>query len=879
MAKFAYKFGIVVAYSNAVTSSTVYESRVNYGSVVGRNISGNLLVENFATKVIEPVALVNEIIEVDNIIRRYFENYDEISGIKYNKSNTIVISAVNLLENPIIPIGPWMARSTEVDMTLTLEPRRLDVCSRREMEDALYKSKNVHNHFTEVHENLDPKVVERGSLCHDSRSRGAVETDQPSNPLDFTNQRMTRPDLESIDHVVIDAMKLFELDTIYQYDGSDSEDDDEDYNLIPPTRTTEADSDSEGDGGIDIFTSVVSEIGNSINININNIDYLKLDQQQMEEIITMAVQMNRKSMEQLHPGKTKESLTKEISAVLGRDTFEGVQRNEIPAGTSVNYMMSKHTVKTKEGAFDRVKSRTLLGGDRTKNIYKDRVSEISARTVSLSALYTVAVLTAYLDLEQGVFDFQNAFVYAKLPESEQCYARMPKEESQIMIEVDPEVWTKYLNEDGHIYVRMKGALYGHPLSPMLWYQFMKEKLELLGFKTLGCEPCIFIRTNPTTNTLDIIAVHVDDLLIGTKCAATWDEIRSFRDKYFSGEGTLRTSDTVEYCNINFSTNRGDKSVYISQDSYWNKLVEKFKVLPGSTKDTPYKSNYMERLRQRPNDTEGDEETKTEFLSVIMSIFWGAKRSKPESLFTVSSLATQSKFGTKEDYDDAMIVMEYTSENKPQGTRLCVNGNLRIHCFVDSSGSIHKDTRGHGGWVFGFGDKGYGGPIEAHAGKAKQNGRSVLEYELYSLNEALPSGLFLFNLLEELGFPQQPIIIFEDNFGTIELIKRGPISTGVTKHIAAKYYFSRDLIRRHIICFRHCPSYLMIADILTKTLTKADFKKMAARLRNDYQQDPSLSDDVYERLFANSNDKVYNDQEEEKAVQLIIRIIDSLVGHP
>jgi len=50
------------------------------------------------------------------------------------------------------------------------------------------------------------------------------------------------------------------------------------------------------------------------------------------------------------------------------------------------------------------------------------------------------------------------------------------------------------------------------------------------------------------------------------------------------------------------------------------------------------------------------------------------------------------------------------------------------------------------------------------------------------------------LLEELGFPQQPIIIFEDNFGTIELI-----STGVTKHIAAKYYFSRDLIRSHIIC--------------------------------------------------------------------------------
>jgi hypothetical protein len=362
-------------------------------------------------------------------------------------------------------------------------------------------------------------------------------------------------------------------------------------------------------------------------------------------------------------------------------------------------------------------------------------------------------------------------------------------------------------------------------------------------------------------------VHVDDLLIGTKCAETWNEIRKFRDTYFGGEGTLHISDTVEYCNITFAINRADKSVYISQDAYWNKIAEKYKVLTTNTRDTPYTSNYLERLRQRSNDGEDDEETQTEFLSIIMSIFWGAKRSKPETLFTVSSLATQAKYGTKEDYDDAMTVMKYISENKPQGTRLCVNGNLRIHCFVDSSGSIHKDTRGHGGWVFGLGDKGYGGPVEAHSGKAKQNGLSVLEYELYSLNAALPSGLFLFSLLEELGFPQQPIVIFEDNFGTIELVKRGPISTGVTKHIAARYYFPRDLIRRNIICFRHCPSYLMIADILTKTLTKSEFKSMASRLRNEYQQHSSLSNEVYERLFANSNDQVYIDEYEKKAVEL------------
>ena len=403
---------------------------------------------------------------------------------------------------------------------------------------------------------------------------------------------------------------------------------------------------------------------------------------------------------------------------------------------------------------------------------------------------------------------------------------------------------------------------------------MKDKLNILGFTPLECEPCIFIRINNNTHSLDIIGVHVDDLFIGTKCSDTWEEIKKFREDHFRGEGTLKISDKVEYCNINFEINRNDKSVLITQETYWTKVIQKFNVLPTSTRTTPFNSTYMERLRNRDEQDE-DEETKTEFLSLIMSIFWGAKRTRPETLFPVSTLATQSKHGTSEDYDDSMAIIKYINDNKPQGIRLCVNGALRIHCFVDSSGSIHKDTRGHGGWVYSLGNKGYGGPLEAHSGKAKINARSVLEYELIALHEALPSGLFLYNLLEELGFPQEPIIIFEDNFGMIELIKRGPISTGVTKHIATKYYGARDLMGRNIICFRHCPTYLMLADILTKTLTRAEFTKMAARLRNDYIQDPMLADEVYEKLFRNSNDHVYIDIDEHKAAEILMIFINSL----
>ena len=67
---------------------------------------------------------------------------------------------------------------------------------------------------------------------------------------------------------------------------------------------------------------------------------------------------------------------------------------------------------------------------------------------------------------------------------------------------------------------------------------------------------------------------------------------------------------------------------------------------------------------------------------------------------------------------------------------------------------------------------------------------------------------------------------------------------------------------------------MIADILTKHFGGPDFKKMSKRLRNTIEQDPTLSDEVYKRLYLKSTDNVY--QEEDIEVdQLLSMVIDYL----
>ena len=85
----------------------------------------------------------------------------------------------------------------------------------------------------------------------------------------------------------------------------------------------------------------------------------------------------------------------------------------------------------------------------------------------------------------------------------------------------------------------------------------------------------------------------------------------------------------------------------------------------------------------------------------------------------------------------------------------------------------------------------------------------MEYELFVFHEMLPGPLFMKELLEKLGFNQLPVLVFEDNKVLIDLLCRGKISSGVTRHIHSKYYYGKDLIIRKIIELRHCPTLLMI----------------------------------------------------------------------
>ena len=445
------------------------------------------------------------------------------------------------------------------------------------------------------------------------------------------------------------------------------------------------------------------DCGNNLQISLsdyNNLDVINIT----NDCVVNVLQYNYRDMYKKHPDATLASAKAELKGIIDRGTLEPIHKSEIQSNTKVIYIMTKYVEKFKLGTLDKIKSRLLLGGNKLADEFTHRWDEVNAHTISQSSLFFLAGLYAKQKFYTGTIDFSQAFLYADLPAKDHCIAKVPKDESKLMIQLDNS-YSKYLNADGHIYAKVVKALYGHPLPPKLWYDHLVVKLALIGFKPLETDNCVFMRKQE--DKLSLIGLHVDDGFIGSEDENVFEELRQWQKEYFRGEGTIEVGDLLEYLNLMFRFNKPDGSVKISQEPYWDKVIARFNCM--TKRDKPHTTAYMKRLYNRDEDVKGSDKEITEFLSLIMSIMWGAKRSQQCVLFNTTSLASQCKYGTKEDYEDAMHLLAYISNNKSEYVKIKIDGEIQLSAFVDSSANLYKDTRGHGGYIISCGNT-YCGPV-------------------------------------------------------------------------------------------------------------------------------------------------------------------------
>ena len=107
-------------------------------------------------------------------------------------------------------------------------------------------------------------------------------------------------------------------------------------------------------------------------------------------------------------------------------------------------------------------------------------------------------------------------------------------------------------------------------------------------------------------------------------------------------------------------------------------------------------------------------------------------------------------------------------------------------------------------------------------------QSSAEAEYYAAVSAANEAIWLKQLLLDLGFSQQTIIIKEDNQACIALTKNPEDHEG-TKHVQVKYHVIRDYVNKNIVKFIYCPTADQLGDIFTKAIPEAKLRTMLKKL--------------------------------------------------
>jgi hypothetical protein len=103
--------------------------------------------------------------------------------------------------------------------------------------------------------------------------------------------------------------------------------------------------------------------------------------------------------------------------------------------------------------------------------------------------------------------------------------------------------------------------------------------------------------------------------------------------------------------------------------------------------------------------------------------------------------------------------------------------------------------------------------------------STTEAEYVALSSTVQEVLYMRSLLRELGYPQvKGTTIHEDNQSTIKIAKN-PEHHGRCKHIDLRYFFVQERVQSGDIEVKYCPTDVMIADMLTKSLGPQKFTEL------------------------------------------------------
>jgi hypothetical protein len=404
------------------------------------------------------------------------------------------------------------------------------------------------------------------------------------------------------------------------------------------------------------------------------------------------------------------------------------------------------------------------------------------------------MICSHFNYAAVVGDFSVAFMHT------------PVGEETIIIEPPRE-----FEPDKSIVWQLKKALNGlRSASAMFQKHLFGLMKNELGFRQCIVCPTLLIHDSRKL----LVVVHVDDPLVGGP-AAEVQKLFAELGQWLTVKETGDIGEATQFLgNIYTRSRRGFTEE--ATPTYIDSIVEAMKTpISGRAVSTPGVST-------KAPDEHGrkyvGEERHSRFRQVVGKIQFLAPR-RPDVLFALKEVARHLQAPREHDWDRLERIVRYLAGTKDMQLRLEADGDIdTIHAFSDADWAGCPEERLSTGCALVFW---CGGLIHAHSRTIRDVSLSSGESEFYGITAATGEGLYVQEILKDIGFSTSLKILTDASTARAICVREG---VGKVRHLAARLLWIQQKVQDKAIEIEKISTGDNCADIGTKNLNAYTMQK-------------------------------------------------------
>jgi hypothetical protein len=489
----------------------------------------------------------------------------------------------------------------------------------------------------------------------------------------------------------------------------------------------------------------------------------------------------------------KDAIESEYASLLKNDTWTltPLPPNRKAIGNKWIFKI-KHNA---DGSIQRYKARLVVKGFlQTQGV---DFNETFAPVVKFTSIRCLLAIGTILDLEIHQMDVKTAFLNGEL--EEEIYMQQPEGLEK--------------GSSNKLVCKLNKAIYGLKQAPRAWYQKINAYLLKSGFSRTNTDHSVYILNSKESKV--IISIYVDDLLLLSNNLSKLEEVKRELANAFD----MKDLGQVHYLlGIQITRNRQTRTTQLSQTKYLQGILERFSMQDCKPLSTPQDVNSKLSKAMEPLTKEEVESmVKIPYQSAVGSLMYAMVATRPDIAVAVGVVSQFMNNPGQQHWTAVKRIFRYLKGSMDFCLELSGNNKLvklEGYCDADWAGNV-DNRRSTTGYTFTLA----GASISWKSRHQPTVALSTTEAEYMAATEATKEAVWLRAFLDNLGYKQlNPTSILDDNQSCISLTKN-PTYHARTKHIDIQHHFVREKVEANEVIFQFCGTDKMVADILTKPLSK------------------------------------------------------------